>query len=77
MKRCDNDNINILLSQWQTSVEMANAISQRRDSMNNIYVTLNLAITTTISLIGDLKSIVNADVVVSWNTDSIVAAICS
>lgn len=33
-----------LLTQWQTCVEMANAVSQRRDAMNNLFVTLNLAI---------------------------------
>lgn len=26
-----------LLSQWQTCVEMANSVSQRRDSMNNLF----------------------------------------
>lgn len=25
-----------LLTQWQTCVEMANAVSQRRDAMNNL-----------------------------------------
>lgn len=33
-----------VLAQWQTCVEMANATSQRRDTMNNIFVTLNLGI---------------------------------
>ncbi len=26
-----------LLTQWQTCVEMANAVSQRRDAMNNLF----------------------------------------
>ena len=34
----------VLLSQWQTCVEMANSVSQRRDSMNNLFVTLNIAL---------------------------------
>ena len=41
----------IILSQWQTCVEMANSISQRRDSMNNIFVTINLAIVTSLTLL--------------------------
>lgn len=34
----------LLLNQWQTCVDMANSVSQRRDNMNNIFITLNLAI---------------------------------
>ena len=33
-----------ILAQWQTCVEMANSISQRRDTMNNWFITLNAAI---------------------------------
>lgn len=47
----------LLLAQWQTCVEMANSISQRRDTMNNIFVTLNLAIMAAVSLVWDIKSI--------------------
>lgn len=47
-----------LLSQWQTCVEMANSVSERRDNMNNLFVTLNLAILTAISFIWDAKTIV-------------------
>lgn len=47
----------ILLAQWQTCVEMANSVSNRRDNMNNIFVTLNLAIIATFSIIGELKSL--------------------
>lgn len=47
----------IVLAQWQTCVDMANSVSQRRDSMNNIFVTLNLAIITAVSITWDLKSI--------------------
>ena len=32
-----------LLTQWQTCVEMANAVSQRREAMNKQIVSLNLA----------------------------------
>ena len=52
------DKKEVLLVQWQTCVEMANAISQRRDSMNNLFVTLNLAIIAAISFMWDLKTII-------------------
>ena len=29
----------LLLNQWQTCVDMANSVSQRRDNMNNIFIT--------------------------------------
>jgi len=47
----------LLLAQWQTCVEMANSISQRRDTMNNTFVTLNLAIMAAVSIVWDIKSI--------------------
>ena len=50
-------NIEIILAQWHTCVEMANSVSQRRDTMNNIFVTLNLAIITAVSITWDLKSL--------------------
>ena len=46
-----------LLTQWQTCVEMANTVSQRRDAMNNLFVTLNLAIVAAASFIWDAKTI--------------------
>jgi len=49
---CYNSKDDIILAQWQTCVEMADSISQRRDTMNNLFVTLNLAF---ISLIVSLK----------------------
>ena len=45
-----------LIQQWQTCVDMANSISQRRDTMNNLFVTLNLAVVATITIVWDLKS---------------------
>lgn len=50
-------NIEIILAQWQTCVEMANSVSQRRDTMNNIFVTLNLAIVAAVSITWDIKSL--------------------
>ncbi|MDO4650165.1 MAG: hypothetical protein Q4B26_16110 [Eubacteriales bacterium] len=44
------DKTEMILVQWQTCVDMANSISQRRDSMNNIFITLNLAIIAAVSL---------------------------
>ena len=49
--------IELILSQWQTCVEMANSVSQRRDAMNNIFITLNLAIVTAVSVTWDLKTL--------------------
>ena len=46
-----------LLAQWQTCVEMADSVSQRRDAMNNLFVTLNLALTTAVSIMWDIKSV--------------------
>ena len=46
-----------ILEQWKTCVEMANSVSQRRDTMNNIFVTLNLAVITAVSLVWDMKSL--------------------
>ena len=40
----------LLLNQWQTCVDMANSVSQRRDNMNNIFITLNLAIMSAVSI---------------------------
>ena len=54
---CERETI---LTQWQTCVEMANSISQRRDTMNNLFVTLNITLIATISIVWDLKSIVIA-----------------
>lgn len=50
------DKTSIILYQWQTCVEMANSISQRRDSMNNLMVTVNLALIAAVSITWDIKS---------------------
>lgn len=36
---------------------MANSVSQRRDAVNNIFITLNLAILAAVSLTWDIKSV--------------------
>jgi hypothetical protein len=41
---------------WQTCVEMADSISQRRDNMNNLFVTLNIAIIAAISWMWNFKT---------------------
>lgn len=51
------DKTDAILAQWQTCVEMANSVSQRRDTMNNIFITLNLAIVAAISITCDAKSL--------------------
>lgn len=48
-------NVDVILAEWQTCVEMANSVSQRRDSMNNIFVTLNLAVITAVSFTWNIK----------------------
>lgn len=50
-------NPEITLAQWQTCVEMANSISQRRDTMNNLFVTLNLSILAAVAFAWNIKSI--------------------
>ena len=54
----DSNKSEIILAQWQTCVEMANSVSQRRDQTNNIFITLNLAILATISISCNIKSLV-------------------
>lgn len=56
MKETENKT-EIILSQWQTCVEMANSVSQRRDAMNNIFITLNLAIIAAVSITWNIKSL--------------------
>jgi len=46
-----------LLVQWQTCVEMANSVSQRRDTMNNLFTTLNLAVIAGVTFSWNLKSL--------------------
>ena len=48
---------NAILEQWRTCVEMADSISQRRDTLNNLFVSLNLAIMATVSIVWDMKSL--------------------
>lgn len=52
-----NEDKELLLNQWQTCVDMANSVSQRRDNMNNIFITLNLAIIAAVSITWDIKSL--------------------
>ena len=53
-------NVDVILAEWQTCVEMANSVSQRRYSMNNIFVTLNLAVITAVSFTSSIPfSILN------------------
>lgn len=52
-----SDEKNIILAQWQTCVEMANEISHRRDTMNNLFVTINIALIAMISYVWSIKTI--------------------
>jgi len=51
------DKKDTVLEQWQTCVDMANSVSQRRDTMNNLFVTLNIAMVAALSIVWDVKSI--------------------
>ena len=51
------DKKDTVLEQWQTCVDMANSVSQRRDTMNNLFVTLNIAMVAAFSIVWDIKSI--------------------
>lgn len=57
MSKKQKHKLESILTQWKICVEMANSISQRRDTMNNIFVTLNLSIVTAASFAWNLKSI--------------------
>lgn len=51
------ENVDTLLLQWQTCVESANVVSQRRDVINGLFVTLNLATITTIVALWGMKAV--------------------
>lgn len=46
-----------VLAIWQICVEMANGVSQRRDTMNNLFVTLNIAVIAAVSWMWDVKTV--------------------
>ena len=46
-----------VLAIWQTCVEVANGVSQRRDTMNNLFVTLNIAVIAAVSWMWDVKTV--------------------
>lgn len=41
-EKADTSNTQMILEQWKTCVEMANSVSQRRDTMNNWFTTINI-----------------------------------
>ena len=47
---------NIILQQWQTCVSSAETVSQRRDVINGIFVTLSLAIMTATTAFMDWRA---------------------
>lgn len=48
----------ILLAQWQTCVEMADSISQRRDTMNNWFIIINSGLLAFASFRFDCKTFI-------------------
>lgn len=55
-ERTDLSNCDQVLEQWQTCVELANSFSARRDTVNGIYVSLNVALLAGIGLTIDAKT---------------------
>ena len=53
----DSKQIEIILEQWKTCVEMSNSVSSRRDAVNSIFTTLNLAIIAAAAFIWNLKTL--------------------
>lgn len=49
-----------LLEQWKTCVDMANTVSQRRDTMNNWFITLNIGMFVTLSTNYSIKCILGS-----------------
>ncbi|NHM14936.1 RipA family octameric membrane protein [Xiamenia xianingshaonis] len=69
-KKIDEKEQELLLQQWQTCVESANTVSQRRDAINGIFVTLSLAVVTCSTAFWDRKSIpillVGVAICIAW-----------
>ena len=53
----DSDDVGIILQQWQTCVESASVVSQRRDVVNGLFVTLSLAIVGAASAFWDYRAL--------------------
>lgn len=58
MNQKDIENRDCILQQWQTCVEMADSVSSRRDSMNNLFATIHVAIVAAISFVWDIKMMI-------------------
>lgn len=58
MQEKQKDQTAAILAQWQTCVEMANSVSQRRDNMNNIFISLNLAMIAAVSFVWHSKTFI-------------------
>lgn len=48
---------NIIVSQWQSCVEMLNAVNQRRDNMNDRFCAINTTVIAAISFVWDIRTI--------------------
>lgn len=58
MSEENNDQcLSILLEEWKICVDMANSVSARRDSVNALFVTINVALITAVSFSFNLKSL--------------------
>ena len=45
-----NEDKELLVDQWKTCVDITNSVSLHRDNMNNMFITLNLAIMAAVSI---------------------------
>lgn len=45
-----------ILQIWQTCVEMTNSVTQRRETMNSLFVTINLAVIAAVSWMWDIRT---------------------
>lgn len=57
MMDLDCKDMDVVVQQWQTCVESANVVSQRRDAVNGLFVTLSLAIVAAVSTFWDYRAL--------------------
>ena len=57
VSRCRGNYDAAILEQWKTCVEMANANTEKRNTANNVFITINSAILAVVTFSLDYKSI--------------------
>ena len=56
-KKYGNEYDQAVLEQWKTCIEMANSNADKRNNANNIFITLNAALLTVVTVAFDYKNI--------------------